>query len=109
MSSGLRTAFVYTSRFQEFDYGPGHLLRNKRLGLTYDLISACELLSIPSTCSVEPEPATDDELLVFLKPDYLKVLQNDDHGARLGGGSGNGGPSSAVGIFAARHLTLDLV
>lgn len=80
MSSGLRTAFVYTSRFLEFDYGPGHPLRNERLGLTYDLISACELLSIPSTCSVEPEPATDDELLVFLKPDYLTVLKAADAG-----------------------------
>ncbi|HWQ68602.1 MAG TPA: acetoin utilization protein AcuC [Patescibacteria group bacterium] len=74
----MRTAFVYTSRFLEFDYGPGHPLRNERLGLTYDLISACELLSIPSTCSVEPELATDDDLLVFLKPDYLKVLKTAD-------------------------------
>jgi acetoin utilization protein AcuC len=80
MASGLRTAFIYTPRFLEFDYGPGHPLRNERLGLTYDLISACELLSLPSTCTVEPEPATDDELLVFLKPDYLKVLKAADTG-----------------------------
>src|SRR5574337_1126683 len=80
MSSGLRTAFIYTPRFLEFDYGPGHPLRNERLGLTCDLISACELLSLPSTRSVEPEPATDDELLVFLKPDYLKVLKAADAG-----------------------------
>lgn len=87
MSSGLRTTFVYTSRFLEFDYGPEHPLRNERLGLTYDLISACELLSIPSTCSVEPEPATDDELLVFLKPDYLKVLKTADlRGRQTGAG-----------------------
>ncbi len=87
MSSGLRTAFVYTSRFLEFDYGPGHPLRNERLGLTYDLISACDLLSIPSICSVEPEPATDDELLVFLKPDYLKALKRADvPGWRTGAG-----------------------
>lgn len=80
MSSGLRTAFIYSPRFLEFDYGPGHPLRNERLGLTYDLISACELWSLPSTCSVEPEPATDDELLVFLKPDYLKMLKMADAG-----------------------------
>lgn len=80
MSSGLRTAFIYTTRFLEFDYGPGHPLRNERLGLTYDLISACELLSLPSTRYVEPEPATDDELLVFLKPDYLKALKAADAG-----------------------------
>ena len=80
MSSGLRTAFIYTPRFLEFDYGPEHPLRNERLGLTYDLINACELLTFPSTHSVESEPATDDELLVFLKPDYLKVLKAADTG-----------------------------
>lgn len=80
MPSGLTTAFIYTPRFLEFDYGPGHPLRNERLGLTSDLISACELLSLPSVRYVEPEPATDDELLVFLKPDYLKVLKAADAG-----------------------------
>lgn len=55
-------------------------MRNERLGLTYDLISACRLLSPPFTRSVEPNPATDDELLVFLKPDYLDVLKAADAG-----------------------------
>jgi acetoin utilization protein AcuC len=80
MSSELRTAFIYTPRFLDFDYGPGHPLRNERLGLTYDLINACELLALPSARCIEPEPATDDELLVFLKPDYLKVLKAVDAG-----------------------------
>ncbi|PWB80468.1 MAG: acetoin utilization protein AcuC [Candidatus Methylomirabilota bacterium] len=80
MSSGLRTAFIYSPRFLDFDYGPGHPLRNERLGLTYDLISACELRSLPSACFVEPEPATTDELLEFLKPDYLKILRMADGG-----------------------------
>ena len=80
MPSGLTTAFIYTPRFLEFDYGPGHPLRTERLELTYDLISACGLLALPSTRYVEPEPATDDELLVFLTPDYLKVLKAADTG-----------------------------
>ncbi|HWR20782.1 MAG TPA: hypothetical protein VN444_02840 [Verrucomicrobiae bacterium] len=80
MPSGLTTAFMYTPRFLEFDYGPGHPLRNERLGLTYGLISARGVLSLPSIRYVEPEPATDDELLVFLKPDYLKVLKAADAG-----------------------------
>lgn len=78
MSSGLRTAFICTPRFLQFDYGPGHPLRNERLQLTYDLTNACESLSIPSTRSVEPEPAGGDELMVFLRPDYLKVLKAAD-------------------------------
>ncbi len=80
MSSGLRTAFIYTPRFLDFDYGPGHPLRNERLGLTYNLINACKLLPLPFARSIEPEPATDDELLIFLKPDYLKALKSADSG-----------------------------
>lgn len=75
-----RTAFIYSPRYLEFDYGPEHPLRNQRLALTYDLIHACELLPLPSARCVEPEPATDDELLLFLQPDYLKVLKLADVG-----------------------------
>ncbi|WP_424319126.1 hypothetical protein [Candidatus Methylomirabilis sp.] len=94
----------------EFDYGPGHPLRNERLGLTYDLISACELLSLPSIRYVEPEPATDDELLVFLKPDYLKVLKVADAGDAPPGAFqyGLGTPDNPIlpGIF--RWSSLDV-
>ena len=80
MSSEPRTAFIYSPRYLEFDYGPGHPLRNERLVLTYDLIGACDLLSLPSARYLEPVPATDDELLLFLKPDYLTVLKAADTG-----------------------------
>ncbi len=75
MSLETATAFIYTPRYLEFDYGPGHPLRNQRLRLTYDLISACDLLALPSARCLEPQPATDDELLLFLHPDYLKILK----------------------------------
>lgn len=80
MSSELRTAFIYTPRYLEFDYGPGHPLRNERLKLTYDLMGACDLLGLPSARYLEPEPATDDELLLFLTPDYLTALKAADNG-----------------------------
>ncbi len=80
MASEPKTAFIYSPRYLEFDYGPGHPLRNQRLGLTYDLIDACDLLTLPSARCLEPDPATDDELLLFLQPDYLKVLKLVDVG-----------------------------
>lgn len=80
MSSEPTTALIYSPRYLEFDYGPGHPLRNQRLQLTYDLISACGLLALPSARCLEPDPATDDELLVFLKPDYLTALKAADVG-----------------------------
>jgi acetoin utilization protein AcuC len=80
MSSEPRTALIYTPRYLEFDYGPGHPLRNERLQLTYDLIGACDLLDLPSARYLEPQPATDDELLLFLTPDYLTALKAADNG-----------------------------
>ncbi|MBI3780257.1 MAG: acetoin utilization protein AcuC [candidate division NC10 bacterium] len=80
MFSEPATAFIYSPRYLEFDYGPGHPLRNERLALTHDLISSCGLLALPSTRCLEPEPATDDELLLFLRPDYLKILKAVDAG-----------------------------
>src|SRR3990170_7368552 len=80
MSLEPATAFIYTPRYLEFDYGPGHPLRNRRLELTYDLISACGLLALPSARCLAPEPATDDDLLLFVQPDYLTMLKAADAG-----------------------------
>jgi len=103
MSSEPRTALIYTPRYLQFDYGPGHPLRNERLELTYDLISACDLLALPSIRSLEPEPATDDELLLFLKPDYLTALKAADAGhaeaSAFRYGLGNGDNPVLPGIY----------
>ena len=80
MSLEPATAFIYTPRYLEFDYGPGHPLRNRRLELTYDLISASGLLALPSARCLAPEPATDEELLLFVQPDYLTMLKAADAG-----------------------------
>lgn len=98
-----RTALIYTPRYLEFDYGPGHPLRNERLRLTYDLIRACQLLPLPSARCVEPEPATDEELLRFLTPEYLNVLKAADAGrvpaGALAYGLGTGDCPVMPGIF----------
>ena len=110
MPLGLTTAFIYTTRFLEFEYGPGHPLRNERLGLTYDLISARGLLSLPSIRYVEPEPATDDELLTFLKPDYRKVLKAADAGDAPAGAFryGLGTPDNPILPEIFRWAVLDV-
>jgi acetoin utilization protein AcuC len=103
MSSEPRTALIYTPRLLEFDYGPGHPLRNQRLHLTHDLIGACDLLALPSARYLEPQPATEDELLILLEPDYLAVLKAVDAGRTPAGavryGLGTGDNPILPGIY----------
>ncbi len=75
------TALIYSPRYTAFDYGPDHPLRNLRLQLTYSLITSSGLLPLPHARLLEsPEPSRDD-LLLWVDPGYLRVLEEADSGA----------------------------
>ena len=80
MTTVPRTAFIYSDRYQQFDYGPGHPLRNTRLALTHELCQAYGLLSLPTTQLVEARDATEEEVAAFHRPDYVDVLRAADRG-----------------------------
>jgi len=68
----LRTAFVYTDRYFEYDYGWSHPLKIERLKLTFDLCKAYKLFDLDQTSLVEGAPATEAEILRFHTPPTLK-------------------------------------
>lgn len=80
----MRTAFIYTDRYADHDYGPAHPLKIVRLRLTYELIKAYELLALPSTRLVETREATEEELSLFHSRDYLDVLKRTSQGSPVG-------------------------
>lgn len=80
----MRTAFIYTDRYADYDYGPAHPLRIVRLKLTYELIKAYGLLALPSTRFVETRGATEEELLLFHSRDYADVLKRASQGSSAG-------------------------
>jgi acetoin utilization protein AcuC len=80
MTEAPRTAFIYSERYQHFDYGPGHPLRIERLGLTYELCRACGLLDLPTTRLIEARDASEDEVVAFHRSDYLDVFRAADRG-----------------------------
>jgi acetoin utilization protein AcuC len=71
----MKTAFLYSEDFQRFDYGPTHPLKMSRLRLTYELINAYGLLSLPDTQYVEAKAAGDDQLLLFHDREYIDILR----------------------------------
>jgi acetoin utilization protein AcuC len=79
--SVLRTAFVYTDRYFEYDYGWSHPLKIERLKLTFDLCKAYKLFDLDQTSLVESAPATEAEILRFHTPAYVEVLKEANGGS----------------------------
>jgi len=76
----MRTAFIYTDRYADYDYGLAHPLKIVRLKLTYELIKAYDLLSLASMRLIETREATEEELSLFHSRDYLDVLKRASQG-----------------------------
>jgi len=91
----VKTALVHSDEWRRFDYGPEHPLRMERLGLTFRLMEAYGLTSLPQSRVVTPAPAEIDEIAAFHARDYIEVLRAVDagdwvpHAARYGLGPGD--------------------
>jgi acetoin utilization protein AcuC len=77
----MKTAFVYTDAYLDYDYGPAHPLKIARLKSTFELIHAYGLLASPSVQTIITKRAEEDELAVFHSKEYLNILKqaNDGH------------------------------
>lgn len=78
MSKADHAALIYTPRYQDFDYGPSHPLKIFRLQLTYDLIETFSLLE--NALVIEAQPASEEDLLLIHKKEYLEALKAADEG-----------------------------
>jgi acetoin utilization protein AcuC len=71
----MQTALVHTDAWDRYDYGREHPLRMERLGLTWRLMRACGLTTLPGARIVAPEPAAEGDIGRFHTPEYLAVLK----------------------------------
>jgi acetoin utilization protein AcuC len=76
----MKTAFIYTNAYLDYDYGPTHPLRIARLKLTYDLIKEHGLLALPSVQFMPTLKAEEKDLSVFHSEEYLKILRQANEG-----------------------------
>ena len=76
----MKTAFIYSEKFGAFSYGSEHPMRPVRLTLTYELMETLGLTELPGAEYVEARRATEDELLYFHTPEYIKVLKEANSG-----------------------------
>jgi len=80
----VKTAFLYTDAYLDYDYGPTHPLRIIRLKLTYDLIKAYGLLNLPSVQFIPTIKAEEENLMAFHSEEYLNLLRQANEGFLLG-------------------------
>jgi len=76
----MKTAFIYTDAYLDYDYGPAHPLRISRLKLTYDLIKGYGLLDLPSVQFIPTIKAEERDLAVFHSEEYLNILRQANEG-----------------------------
>ena len=80
----MKTGFVYTDAYFDYDYGPTHPLRIIRLKLTYDLIKAYELLDLPSVQFIPTIKAEEKDLATYHSEEYLDILKQANKGHLTG-------------------------
>jgi len=76
----VRTALVHSEKADNFDYGREHPLRMERLGLTWRLMCAYGLTTLPGARVVTPEPAAETDIARYHTREYLDVLKRADRG-----------------------------
>ena len=75
-----KTALVHSEDWRRFDYGPQHPLRMERLGLTWDLMEAYGLTSLPNATVHRPDAAPEAEVARYHHAEYIEMLKACNEG-----------------------------
>ena len=86
----MKTAFIYTDAYCDYDYGPTHPLQVIRLKLTYDLLNSYGLLDLPSVQFISTIKAEEKDLVAFHSEEYLNTLREANNGRLSGNASSYG-------------------
>jgi len=76
----MTTSFIYSDKFQQYDYGGTHPLKMLRLLLTYELLKGYGVFDREGVSLVEALPCNAEEAETVHSPYYLKALKGIDEG-----------------------------
>jgi acetoin utilization protein AcuC len=104
----MKTALVHSDGYARFDYGPEHPLRMERLGLTWRLMEAYGITTLPGALLARPEPASEPAISEFHTGPYIEMLKSADRGREPRGaalyGLGPGDNPIFPGVWEAARL-----
>jgi acetoin utilization protein AcuC len=79
-----KTALIYGDGFLSYNLGPSHPLRPVRVKLTHALLKAKGALDKATITVQEPQLATEEEILGFHEPEYVRLVKKySEKGAGL--------------------------
>ncbi len=76
----MKTAFIYSDKFEQFSYSPAHPLKPVRFKLTYELARAYGLFRSSLTKFVKAAPCAVDDLVMVHSIDYIEAVEHADRG-----------------------------
>jgi len=77
--------FVYTNDYLNYRLSNTHPLQPRRLLMTRELLQACGAFEDDPAEVVEPQPATDEDVLQVHTPEYLEVIKRLSAGQSVPG------------------------
>ncbi|MCZ6551641.1 MAG: acetoin utilization protein AcuC [candidate division NC10 bacterium] len=95
MATLTQAVYLYTPKYQEFDYGSSHPMKIRRLKLTHDLAQAYGLFHPTHVRLADAPAAAEEDILRIHTQDYLDVLREageglvPPHSWRFGLGAGD--------------------
>jgi acetoin utilization protein AcuC len=100
--------FIRVEKFRKYDYGPTHPMKMYRLQLTFELIRHLGLIDRENVTLIEPEQASEEDVLTFHTQEYLEVLKSADAGLFFPGayryGLGQGDNPIFPGVYEGSML-----
>jgi len=106
----MKSVYVHSPRFSDFDFGPSHPFKSYRTLLVYEMCQRYGLLAHPWITVVEPEPARDETALSFHTADYIESLKAANSGfadfMMAGYGLGSGDNPVFKGVYDLAMLML---
>lgn len=70
----MKSAFIYSASFSEYDFGPLHPFKTARAKIVYERCHRYSLLDRPWIETAKPEPLCFEKLSLFHNSDYLNLL-----------------------------------
>ena len=71
----LKSAFIYSEAFAQYDFGPLHPFKTARAKIVYELCHRYNLLDRPWIEIIKPEPLCFEKLTLFHDSEYLRLLE----------------------------------